>query len=233
MDKQGPPSSGSSDASDILDMRDEEGWEDAEPDVEETQFISLMDDEVFTDIMQMLNHCKEKHNLDFLGLRSKLGLDFYGNIKLVNYLRSQVHSGKPIPSDLTRKEFDDEKYLKPVLEDDAVLFTLDDLPEVDEIPYEADAQDKGKGVEKDSGSLIARVSELEEELRRVHTQFSDYRDTVKTTLDKKWNEAGQSGSAVPKEEKRDDDSHYFSSYSYNGNVVCQRTETLLSPSRHS
>jgi protein arginine N-methyltransferase 3 len=233
MERQGSPSSGSSDASDILDMRDEEGWEDAEPDVEETQFISLMDDEVFTDLMQMLNHCKEKHNLDFLGIRSKLGLDFYGNIKLVNYLRSQVHSGQSIPSDLTRKDFDDEKYLKPVLEDDAVLFTLDDLPEVVEIPYETDVQDKGKGVERDSGSLIARVSELEEELRKVHTQFSDYRDTVKTTLDKKWDEAGVSGSAAPKEEKRDDDSHYFSSYSYNGNFVCSRLETLLKTSRHS
>jgi protein arginine N-methyltransferase 3 len=215
MEKGAPASSGSSDASDILDMRDEEGWEDAEPDVEETQFISLMDDEVFTDMMQMLNHCKEKHNIDFLDIRSRLGLDFYGNIKLVNYLRSQVHSGKRIPSDIARKDFDDDKYLKPVLEDDAVLFTLDDLPEVVEIPNEADAQDKGKGVERDSGGLIARVSELEEELRRVHSQFANYRDTVKTTLDKKWEEPGVSGSAAP-QEKRDDDSHYFSSYSYNG-----------------
>ena len=217
MDKDAPTSSGSSDASDILDMRDEEGWEDAEPDVEETQFISLMDDEVFTDLTQMLDHCKAKHNLDFLDIRSRLGLDFYGNIKLVNYLRSQVHSGKPVPSEITRKDFDDEKYLKPVLEDDAVLFTLDDLPEVAEIPVEeSTAQDKGKGVERDSGVLIARVSELEEELRRVQSQFSDYRDTVKTTLDKKWEEPSASGSAAPKEEKRDDDSHYFSSYSYNG-----------------
>ncbi|EPE34137.1 S-adenosyl-L-methionine-dependent methyltransferase [Glarea lozoyensis ATCC 20868] len=215
MEKEAPGSSGSSDASDILDMRDEEGWEDAEPDVEESQFISLMDDEVFTDMMQMLDHCKAKHNLDFLEIRSRLGLDFYGNIKLVNYLRSQVHSGKPIPSEITKKDFDDEKYLKPVLEDDAVLFTLDDLPEVVEIHDEVNVQDKGKGVERDSGSLIARVSELEEELRKVHSQFSDYRDTVKTTLDKKWEEPSANGSAAPKEEPRDDDSHYFSSYSYN------------------
>jgi protein arginine N-methyltransferase 3 len=217
MEREAPGSSGSSDASDILDMKDEEGWEDAEPDVEETQFISLMDDEVFTDLTQMLDHCKAKHNLDFLEIRSRLGLDFYGNIKLVNYLRSQVHSGKPIPSEITKQDFDDEKYLKPVLEDDAVLFTLDDLPEVVEIHDEVNVQDKGKGVERDSGSLIARVSELEEELRKVHSQFSDYRDTVKTTLDKKWNEASANESAAPIEEKRDDDSHYFSSYSYNGN----------------
>ncbi|RDL37215.1 putative Ribosomal protein arginine N-methytransferase rmt3 [Venustampulla echinocandica] len=210
-----PPSSVSSEASDILDLRDDEGWEDAEPDEEESQFISLLDDEVFTDIMSMLNHCKDKYSFDFLEVRQKLGLDFYGNIKLVNYIRSQVHNGLPIPSDISRKDFDDEAFLKPVLEDDALLFSLDDLPDIVEAPH--DAHDKGKGVEKDPRELISRVSELEEELRKIKFQFDGYRATVKETLDKKWDDQGASGqSGSPeKEEKRDDDSHYFSSYSYN------------------
>lgn len=206
-----PASSASSEA-DILDLKDDEGWEDAEPEEEDTQFISLMDDEVFSDINQMLTHCKEKHNLDFLDIRQKLALDFYGNIKLVNYIRSQVHSGQVIPKELSRKDFEDEKFLKPVLEDDAVLFTLDDLPEVAGAE-DSEENDKAKRMEKDPAALVTRVSELEDELRRVQLQFESYQNTVKETLDKKWDEK----SGPEKEEKeRDDDSHYFSSYSYNG-----------------
>ncbi len=202
-------SSGSSENSDILDLKDDEGWEDAEPDEEETQFISLLDDEVFMDIHQMLNHCKEKHNFDFLQLRRKLELDFYGNIKFVNYIRSQVHSGLQVTSDVKKADFEDDKYLKPILEDDAVLFNLDDLSDVAE-----DAQ-KGKGATSDSGELVTRVSELEEELRRIQLQFNNYRETVSETLEDRWNTKDSKSSKEDKEE-RDDDSHYFTSYSYNG-----------------
>lgn len=197
-------------------MKDDEGWEDAEPDEEETHFISLLDDEVFMDIHAMLDHCKRKHNFDFLEIRQQLGLDFYGSIKLVNFIRSQVHSGNKVSAaNISREAFHDEKYLKPVLEDDALLFSLDDLPEV----MEGVQGSNGKEV-SGSGELVTRVSELEEELRRIQLQFDNYRATVSETLDDRWNEKGTAGSSVAagteKEEKRDDDSHYFSSYSYNG-----------------
>lgn len=209
-------SSGSSEG-DILDLKDDEGWEDAELEEESDTFISLLDDEVFMDIMQMLKHCKEKHNFDFLELRQRLGLDFYGNIKLVNFIRSQVHSGNAVSSvTISKEDFEHENFLKPVLEDDALLFNLDELPDLEE----STGTRKDKEIAAGSGHLIARVSELEEELRRIHSQFDDYRTTVKETLDERWNDkttAGpsRSGSGA-KEEKRDDDSHYFSSYSYNG-----------------
>ena len=208
------PSSGTSENSDILDLKDDEGWEDAEPDEEETTFISLLDDEVFTDIHSMLRHCKEKHNFDFLEIRQRLGLDFYGNIKLVNYIRSRVHAGLGVSSNLAREVFEDERFLKPVLEDDALLFSLDDLPDLTEV-QDTEAADKGKAVSKDPEALVSRVSELEEELRRIQVQFDNYRATVSETLDQRWNAAGPSISA-DKDKKRDDDSHYFSSYSYNG-----------------
>ncbi|KAK0103554.1 hypothetical protein ONS95_005571 [Cadophora gregata] len=209
-----PASSGSSENSDVLDLKNDEGWEDAEPDQEEFQFISLLDDEVFTDIHSMLKHCKEKHNFDFLEVRQKLGLDFYGNIRLVNYIRSQVHGGHKVSQAVSKAEFEDDKFLKPVLEDDALLFSLDELPEVTEDVQSANA-DNGKAVSADSGPLAARVIELEEDLRRMQLQFDNYRSTVSQTLDERWNASGPSNSPEEKEEKRDDDSHYFSSYSYN------------------
>lgn len=74
------------------DVSDEQEWlnededdDDDEGEVESLSVISLMDDSVFTEVMPMILHCKEKHNLDFLGIRDRLNLDFYGTIKLINF----------------------------------------------------------------------------------------------------------------------------------------------------
>lgn len=213
--------SGSSEASDVLDLKDDEGWEDAEPDVETESFISLLDDEVFADITSMLNHCKTKYNFDFLELNKRLAFDFYDSVKLVNFIRSQVHNGQAVSSDISREDFADEKFMKPVLEGDALIINLDDLPESQGGTQE-DA-DKGKEVSNSSGQLVSRISELEDELKRMQSQFDNYRETVKQTLDDRWNDKTISGpsSALKEEVKRDDDSHYFSSYSYNGQSFVQ------------
>lgn len=66
-----------------------EGWDDVEQDEEETQqVISLLDDKVFSDVLSMLEYCKEKYSFDFLAVRQRLQLDFHGCVKLVNYSES-------------------------------------------------------------------------------------------------------------------------------------------------
>lgn len=200
----------------MLNLRDDDGWEDAEPEEDRDQIVSLLDNEIFPDVASMLEQCKNKYNFDFLSIRSKYSLDFYGTIKLVNYIRSQIKDGLSVIT-IKKEDFDNERYLRPVLEDDALLFSLDDLPNT---ASATSANTPPKAMSGDvSSELLARVTELEEELRRTQFQFSDYRDTVKHTLDDRWNDQ-RAGEDLPKlsdqGEKRDDDSHYFSSYSYNG-----------------
>lgn len=142
--------------------------------------------------------------------------------------------------------FDDDTYLKPVLEDDALLFGLDEVLELASQAGERHSSQRN-GDEKATDPLL-RVAELEEELQRVRSQFLDYRETVKRTLDQRWADtndvkAAASSSSLPGHEppngagplsasadavkerapqaaydkgKRDDDSHYFTSYAYNG-----------------
>lgn len=65
---------------------DESDWEDAEPEEEEAvDIISLLDDTVFPNLDAMLQHCRDKHNFDFLAVRSRLDLDFFGTVRLVNF----------------------------------------------------------------------------------------------------------------------------------------------------
>jgi hypothetical protein len=68
-----PPSSDSSDSSSLLDMENEDGWEDLEPDTENTTFISLFDGEYFDRLRDMLDYCSEKYHFNFVAVCSKLG----------------------------------------------------------------------------------------------------------------------------------------------------------------
>ena len=139
-------------------------------------------------------------------------LDFYASIKFVNYIRSEVKKGNPQPDISSRELFEDEKYLQPVLEDDALLFSLDDLLSAtdhadDSTPHNADD--------------LTKIANLEETLERLQNTQSQYSDFVKRTLEDTWDKRAAGSSEVKKSdmtehEKRDDS--YFKSYSFNGKL---------------
>ena len=67
---------------------DEEGWFDVDADDEpQPAIVSLLDEHVFPDAAAMLAYCKDKYQVDFLAIRARLRLDFYGAVRLVNFSR--------------------------------------------------------------------------------------------------------------------------------------------------
>lgn len=62
-----------SSSSDILDQRNEEGWEDVEDDTEAITVVSLFDDKTFPSAKEMLTYCKDSHGFDIWKVRSELG----------------------------------------------------------------------------------------------------------------------------------------------------------------
>jgi type I protein arginine methyltransferase len=181
--------------------------------------------------MQPLEHGSKYDNQ----LTSRLGslssdLDLIDTIKLVNYIRTEVKSGNKEPDVSSKSLFDDDIYLKPVLEDDPLLYSLEDL---EDGPDTAGGGDKRISAEK-------RVVELQEELERLRGQFSEYRLAVQRSIDvhllldddEKFTSSGPglrrdlTGKATEKAtgratEKATDraqevESDYFTSYSYNG-----------------
>ncbi|KAI0456025.1 S-adenosyl-L-methionine-dependent methyltransferase [Xylaria acuta] len=204
--------------------RDEEGWNDVEEDEEETQeVISLLDDRVFPDVISMLTYCKDKHNFDFLGVRQRLQLDFHGCVKLVNFIRQRVHEGLPVSEDIPLADVDDDAYLKPVLDDDAVIIGLFDLPELpaSDAIMSAQSGDNAALV----NDLLKRNTELQEQLASVMLQHENYRAAVSKTLDERWGEAGaednanKTNEAAGKgkakdgvEDKEDESKYYWESY---------------------
>ncbi|KAJ5239708.1 S-adenosylmethionine-dependent methyltransferase superfamily domain-containing protein [Penicillium chermesinum] len=193
------------------DSSNEEGWEDVEPDEESQPVMSLFSEQVFPDVRSMLKDSKENYDFDLLKIQKDLGLDFLDTIKLVNYVRSQVKAGNKYPDVSSKSKFEDDAYLKPVLEDDALLYSLDDIAE--------DAQDAAPGSEAER-----KVIELQEELERLQSQFSEYRIAVQKSLEdqlsKEDETLGLNGTTSSEEiaanRASEIDADYFASYAYNG-----------------
>lgn len=150
-------------------------------------------------------------------------------IKLVNYIRNEVRCGNNTPNLSSKSLFDNEKYLQPILEDDAVLYSLDDI--MGGIDVKDLSTTNGKSMnsvsDDDTAGPAACVAELEQKVQCLHLQFVNYRETVNKTLEQRWNctedasvpvnGVNQSGSGALLHQ--DYDSHYFSSYSTNGQFV--------------
>lgn len=109
--------------------------------------------------------------------------------------------------------------MKPVLDDDAVIIGLFDLPDI--VPEEApSAQGQEAAAAKD---LQQRNEELQEQLARVTAQFENYRATVSETLDQRWGdvdqaeaEASAAGKGKGPERPADASKYYWESYAGNG-----------------
>ena len=66
-----------SSVTDPLDDRNDEGWEDVEPDDEPLTVVSLFDEKTFPNVIDMLHYCKDKYNFDIWGLRKDLRKDLF------------------------------------------------------------------------------------------------------------------------------------------------------------
>jgi hypothetical protein len=107
-------------------------------------------------------------------------------IKLVNYIRSEANKGNREPDVTSIGRFSDDCYLKPILENDAVLFSLGDLDigELDN-PQTTDPQGSAPqedDAQEDTMTLKKRITQLEDALSTVSLEFSTYRNTVLQTL---------------------------------------------------
>lgn len=105
--------------------------------------------------------------------------------------------------------------MMPVLEDDALLYSLDDVSG-EEQPSDSGEGQSSRGKEQETDK---RVLELQEELDRIQGQFADYQSAVKRSLDKdlekKDEGLSEALSAGRSNKVRAEESDYFTSYSYN------------------
>ncbi|KAG5953467.1 hypothetical protein E4U53_005459 [Claviceps sorghi] len=192
------------------DTSEGSNWLDIEPDVENIEFVSLFDEQTFSTLSGMLDYCKQQHSFDLLENIHRLRLDFLGAVKLINFIRNHVRDKSTLPKQISREDIDDERYLSPVIENDAVIFSLDEV---------LDSASQNQDVAADTiktpiDELLDRNKTLESDLHSIREKFANYRLAVEQTLDRRWG-VDDIPSLPSASRPKDTSSYYFESYAAN------------------
>ncbi|KAL1937804.1 hypothetical protein VTO73DRAFT_12823 [Trametes versicolor] len=208
-----PHSEGESSSED----EDEETWDDWVSDsMDRRPCKSLFEDKTFDSVQEALTYDESTHKFNLKDITSRLALDMYQRIRLVNWIRKE----HPTPSAVialngSETFFNSDEYLKPSLEDDPLLQI---------VPDDSDSEDEETGkpeAPKDLTAATRRIAALQRKLEQAKQDLVYYRGFVSERLNlagladelKESTAASTSThAAVP---LRDDDSHYFQSYAEN------------------
>lgn len=125
-----------------------------------------------------------------------------------------MKNGNTKPDVSSATLFEDEKYLKPVLEDDALLYSLDDIADM----AGGEQQEITGKLEKMTDP--ARIKELENELSNLRGEFAEYKQMVQKALNQSIEDEGESRSSKVESSSsrsfQEAEKGYFTSYAYNG-----------------
>ena len=159
-------------------------------------------------------------------------LDLLECMKLVNYIRGEVRKGNKSPNVSSKSAFESDQFLQPVLKDDAVLYSLEDAIGDTEISKEP--LTNGDKMNNHCCRAAERVSVLETELALTEQLFANYKALASRALENPFKSDADSidSSTVGSSAVRDDDSHYFNSYSYNGESTQGLQISILIGQRH-
>ncbi|XWS08261.1 hypothetical protein CRYUN_Cryun41cG0064800 [Craigia yunnanensis] len=108
---------------------EEENEDDDENDLE-SDCLCLFCDFKNGSCVALFEHCRLTHFFVFNGIRKELGLDFYGSLKLINFVRSQSkqdlqsHLHQSVNTKDVKLLLDDDKYLNPFMQEDSLLYSF-------------------------------------------------------------------------------------------------------------
>lgn len=138
-----------------------------------------------------------------------------------------MKDGKPLPDQITEADIQDDKFLMPVLPDDALIMCLDDLPSSSDVTDATGKAAEGASTTETAGDAGSKNASLQAQLDELNKQFANYRLAVEQTLDKRWHadddDSSSRSSASSKKEKKDESAYYWESYAHNGTLLaCSR-----------
>ncbi|KAJ3034551.1 hypothetical protein HDV00_004964 [Rhizophlyctis rosea] len=188
--------------------RKDDAWDDWNEDTESELTMCLFDEEVFPSPADAHNHMKSAHGFDLNDIRHRLELDFYGSIRLINFIRRQTSlstcyaCGKKFENvpEMTEhmekeKHFVDVKKEAEFWSDPQNLFPC----------YENDPLlmfDTALADEDDESANQAAIKEAQEEFRRVALQ-DHLRRLQEDEEAKEGDVGGPSGEAAPVQQEEE------------------------------
>ncbi|KAI0365345.1 protein arginine N-methyltransferase [Pilatotrama ljubarskyi] len=206
------------DESSSEDEDDDQTWDDWVSDsISKRPCKSLFEDKTFDSAQEALAYDETAHGFSLKDVSSRLALDPYQRIRLVNWIRKEHPPSSQAASITGSEDFlKSDEYLKPALEDDPLLQIVPDDSSDSEDEEELDKAE----APKDLTAATRRIAALQRKLQQAKQDLLYYRQFVSERLNlaglaeevKKLDDASTTHAAVP---LRDDDSHYFQSYAEN------------------
>ncbi|XP_061466622.1 protein arginine N-methyltransferase 3 isoform X2 [Rhineura floridana] len=198
----------------LSDSASEDAWE--EDDDDETKGPALRTsclfcDRFFCSAEDAFCHCTSDHGFNIGEVAYKHRLDFYGYIKLVNFIRLEKPSVENLSSIKTPFPWEEEKYLKPILEDDLLLqFDIEELLDSTDVSCP-------KGL-TEASSLLERLKRAEHKAELAEAALAraqeDLQKMRRFAEDFVMNTEVRSGTVA--DLKEDEEDVYFSSYGHYG-----------------
>eukprot|EP01083_Nonionella_stella_P063003 163787_1 len=219
---------------DFFDEDSESEWSDDDQEV-----IGLFSNQTFDNIKSMLEDARNNYAFDFYGFQKKHKLDSYGCIRMINYIRSEIiNNTNPetlvlhlLPQVLFLK---DDKYYKPVLDNDALLMCSFELKDGDDndkksdidngqITIDESTNDDSKHrtithkVQQVTDMIDSLIDQETQSLRVINQQLNDKINEMKTifhriVLEESYDDT-QKQAIDEKQPPNDIDTWYFDSYS--------------------
>uniref|UniRef100_F7DFT6 Protein arginine N-methyltransferase 3 n=1 Tax=Ornithorhynchus anatinus TaxID=9258 RepID=F7DFT6_ORNAN len=206
----------------LSDSGDETAWDDEEdaelPPHEKLQTPCLFCDRVFTSAEETFSHCTSEHQFNIANMVHKHGLEFYGYIKLINFIRLKNPTVAYMNSLCNPMPWEKDEYLKPVLEDDLLLqFDVEDLYEPVAVPCSypnglsdnTSVLERLKHTEARAQAAEAALARAREDLQRMKQFAQDF------VMNADVRTSSSSSSAIA-DLQEDEDGVYFSSYGHYG-----------------
>ncbi|KAM3919675.1 protein arginine N-methyltransferase 3 [Leptodactylus fuscus] len=153
---------------DLSDGDDDGAWDDEDDGGAGVEVRCLFCDRTQPSPEETFTHCRAQHHFDIHQIISQHGLDFYGYIKLINYIRSTSCSAESLSNVTDPKPWDKEEFFKPVIPDDGLL--------------QYDFEDMDHGGEKSSDSNRNAEPLLNDRLKQAEIRAQEAEATLANAL---------------------------------------------------
>ncbi|XP_071617817.1 protein arginine N-methyltransferase 3 isoform X2 [Heliangelus exortis] len=197
----------------------EEAWEEEEEEegaaAECLRTRCLFCDRVFSSAEDIFSHCKTEHQFNVCDVIKKHGLDFYGYVKLINFVRLKKPTAAYLCSLSSPLPWEGEDFLKPELQDDLLLqFDIEDLCEPANVLPSNGLNDtmmlleQLKHAEHRARLAEAALARAQDDLQKMKRFAQDF--VMNTDV------RSSSASNAIADLQEDEDGVYFSSYGHYG-----------------
>ncbi|XP_053576345.1 protein arginine N-methyltransferase 3 [Bombina bombina] len=198
-----------------LSDSDDAPWEDEDELEVKAEVRCLFCERLFLSAEVTFSHCESQHQFNIRMVVNKFGLDFYGYIKVINYVRSTGCTAESLNNASQPLPWDNDEFLMPVIKDDPLLqydvedqdgADADQNPNVGEDPS---LYQSWKHAESRAQAAEANLSLALEDLNKMRQLAQDFlmNADVKTS---------SSSSGAVADLCEDENGVYFSSYGHFG-----------------